>query len=205
MSFNWSAEYGGAAFTLAQLPPDFGKEIACAGRSNSGKSSIVNAVCNNKKLMRISQTPGCTKAFHFVDIHLPNVEFVAGRIADMPGLGYAKASKKQRRQWKIDIFNYLEYRQSLVALWYVLDCRHGAQRVDEQMLEWLQESNWPVSMLLSKSDKVSKNHQAAMRDSITRQFGFPTFCISARKLLGIATLQAQVSDVMNSAVESKNL
>ena len=130
------------------LPPDVGFEVAFAGRSNSGKSSAINTICNQRALARTSKTPGRTQLINVFE--LPD----GRRLIDLPGYGYAKVPEAIRRDWGKMIEGYLVNRQSLRGLVLVMDIRHPLTDYDAQMLEWAHHRHLPVHVLLSKADKL---------------------------------------------------
>jgi GTP-binding protein len=134
----------------AQLPPDSGREAAFAGRSNCGKSSAINALCQQRRLARTSKTPGRTQTINFFGI--------AGdtRLVDLPGYGYAKVGASQRRRWQGLIETYLSARRSLQGLILVMDIRHPLTDYDHQMLHWCGHRGLAVHILLTKADKLKK-------------------------------------------------
>ena len=136
-------------FDHQKCPPDVGAEIAIAGRSNAGKSSLINCLTNQTKLSRISKTPGRTQSLNF--FQLPN----HNRIIDLPGYGYAKTGISMRQQWGILISKYLQTRKSLKAVVVVMDIRHPLQKLDKQLLEWLTVENIDIYCVLTKADKFS--------------------------------------------------
>lgn len=145
----------GAAFVLAahrtdQLPPDDGVEVAFAGRSNSGKSSAINALTGHNGLARTSKTPGRTQ--QLVVFVLPD----ARRLVDLPGYGYAKVPPSLREHWQQAIDAYLRKRQSLRGLVLIADIRHALTTFDRQMLTFCATIELPCVMLLSKADKLSR-------------------------------------------------
>lgn len=144
------ATYLLSAPSLKQCPPDEGGEIAFAGRSNAGKSSAINTLCNNGKLARTSKTPGRTQLLNFFSINEDQ------RIVDLPGYGYAKVPLEMKKQWQAHLFEYLRKRQCLRALVIVMDVRHPLQELDAQLLNWAVEDELPVLLLLTKSDKLKK-------------------------------------------------
>jgi len=130
-------------------PPDSGKEIAFAGRSNAGKSSALNTLTRQKNLARVSKTPGRTQMLNFFAI---NDEL---RFVDLPGYGYAKVAEAVKIQWQKLLESYLAKRQSLTALVLVMDVRHPLTDYDRQMVNWCQHSQLPLHIILTKADKLS--------------------------------------------------
>jgi len=139
------------AHKLAQCPDDTGFEVAFAGRSNSGKSSAINVITNQKKLARTSKTPGCTQLINFFKLDDTR------RLVDLPGYGFAKVPLSVKQHWQKTLEYYLRNRKSLCGLILMMDIRHPFTEFDQQMLYWCQMSNMPVHILLTKSDKLSKN------------------------------------------------
>ncbi len=130
-------------------PPDSGKEIAFAGRSNAGKSSAINTLVQQKNLARVSKTPGRTQMLNFFTIK-DDLRFV-----DLPGYGYAKVTEAVKIQWQKLLESYLVKRQSLTALVLVMDVRHPLTDYDRQMVNWCQHSQLPLHIILTKADKLS--------------------------------------------------
>jgi len=133
---------------LKLLPADQGAEIAFIGRSNSGKSHALNAITEKKNLARVSKTPGRTQMIN-VFIVQPGQ-----RLMDLPGYGYAKVSHATQNLWAHLVNGYLQKRQSLKGLVLVMDCRHPLKPLDLQLLDWTQDSQIPVHILLTKADKL---------------------------------------------------
>lgn len=139
-----------SAHSLDQLPPDEGREVAFAGRSNAGKSSALNALTGQKALARISKTPGRTQL-----INLFQVE--PGRfLVDLPGYGYAKVPEALRRHWRRTLAEYFERRRSLNGLILLMDIRHPLTEMDRQMLDWSRHRGLPCLVLLTKADKLKR-------------------------------------------------
>ena len=134
-------------------PKDFGSEVAICGRSNSGKSSIINALANSKKLAKTSNTPGRTQSINFFSINSD----VDNKLVDLPGYGYAKASKKMQKDWGRQITNYMNSRESLRGIILIMDIRHPFQKADQEFLAWCMQYHLPVQLLLNKADKLSRN------------------------------------------------
>jgi GTP-binding protein len=147
-----SAEFLTSAPSLKQCPPDNGVEVAFAGRSNSGKSSAINTLTRNKKLVRTSKTPGRTQMINF--FKLQNSADL--RLVDLPGYGYAKVSKALQEKWQKHLSEYLNERQSLSGIILVMDIRLPMQEYDRMMMNWAVESEMPLHGLLNKSDKLSR-------------------------------------------------
>ena len=149
-----SADFVMSSPDLKHCPRDDIPEIAFCGRSNAGKSSVLNRITNNKGLAKVSRTPGRTRLINFFNVK------TGGRIADLPGYGYAKAPKKEQQAWQKAVNRYLSFRENLVGLVLITDIRHPDQPLDNDLLKWAISSRIPVRMLLNKADKISKNKQA---------------------------------------------
>lgn len=149
-----AARFALSAPSIAQLPPDEGREIAFAGRSNVGKSTTINALCNHRGLARTSATPGRTQ--HFVVFELDPVR----RLVDLPGFGYARVAKGVREHWNAEIPRYLERRGSLAGLVLITDSRHVLMDHEVELLRWCRDADLPVLLVLNKSDKLSRNEGA---------------------------------------------
>jgi GTP-binding protein len=137
-----------------QFPPDQGREVAFAGRSNSGKSSAINAITARNSLARISRTPGRTKLLNFFELE------PGARIIDLPGYGYAEASPAEKRQWTA-LIDTLPQRESLTGLFLIVDIRRGMRDEDEQLMSWAAAAGWRVHILLTKSDKLNQRERSA--------------------------------------------
>lgn len=149
------ARFVASAHRLDQLPPDCGHEVAFAGRSNAGKSSAINAICEQQGLARTSRTPGRTQqlnVFALDDAH---------RLIDLPGYGYAKVPAELREHWRGTIDRYLRTRGSLAGLLLVMDARHPLREFDRDLLAFGAASGRRCHCLLTKADKLSRS--AAMR------------------------------------------
>ena len=135
------------------FPDDEGIELAICGRSNSGKSSVLNILANQKKLAKTSNTPGRTQSINFFNVN----EDPSKKLVDLPGYGYAKASKKMQKEWGRQITKYMATRKSLKGIILIMDVRHPLQESDLNFIAWCEEYNLPMQILLNKSDKLSKN------------------------------------------------
>ena len=135
------------------FPDDEGIELAICGRSNSGKSSVLNMLANQKKLAKTSNTPGRTQSINFFYVN----EDSSKKLVDLPGYGYAKASKKMQKEWGQQITKYMASRKSLRGIILIMDVRHPLQESDLNFIAWCEQYNLPMQILLNKSDKLSKN------------------------------------------------
>lgn len=140
-----------SAAEFSQCPADTGHEVAFVGRSNAGKSSVLNRVTDNGRLARTSKTPGRTQLLNFFTLDEER------RLVDLPGYGFAKVQAKQQKAWEREMVAYLNQRQSLAGLVLVMDIRHPLQSMDENFLRWAVEAGVPVRLLLNKADKLSNN------------------------------------------------
>ena len=139
-----------SAAKLGQTPPDAGFEVAFAGRSNAGKSSAINVLCDQKSLARTSKTPGRTQLLNFFALDDER------RLVDLPGYGYAKVSVNIKQDWQGSLAQYLEQRQCLRGLMLMMDIRHPLKPYDIQMLDWARHIQLPVHVLLTKADKLKR-------------------------------------------------
>ncbi|CAB1252387.1 ribosome biogenesis GTP-binding protein YihA/YsxC [Clostridium sp. WLY-B-L2] len=140
-----------SAVDSSQYPKDNREEIAFVGRSNVGKSSLINALVNRKKLVKVSSTPGKTRLINFF---LINDMFY---FVDLPGYGYAKASKREIQGWGKIIEKYLQDRKQLKAIVLILDCRHKPTADDITMYKWIKHYKYKTVIIVTKIDKISKN------------------------------------------------
>lgn len=138
-----------SAPTFKLCPADSGREIAFAGRSNAGKSSAINALTNQRQLARSSKTPGRTQMINFFSVGDPSA-----RLVDLPGYGYAAVPLEMKKEWQVELEEYLVSRESLAGLVLLTDIRHPLKFFDEQMLHWAKDGELPVHLLLTKSDKL---------------------------------------------------
>jgi GTP-binding protein len=145
------------------LPAPGVAEIAFAGRSNAGKSSAINTLTGRKRLAYVSKMPGRTQLINFFSL--------AGRafLVDLPGYGYADAPADVRRHWEMLVGEYIATRESLAVVVVVMDARHPLMPLDRQLLGWLRDAGRPAHVLLTKSDKLSKQAARVTLDQVRRE------------------------------------
>lgn len=185
---------------LEFLPEPTVPEIAFAGRSNVGKSSLINALVNRNNLARASNTPGRTQELNFFDVGDPAVF----RIVDMPGYGYAKAPIKTVQQWRYLINDYLRGRVVLKRVFVLIDSRHGIKEVDHDIMSMLDKAAISYRIVLTKTDKIKASDLDAVEaDSMTKLrkhvAAYPDLSVtSAEKRGGIEELRAAVLEAVAS-------
>jgi GTP-binding protein len=160
-----STEFIKSATRPAHYPEGNLPEIAFAGRSNVGKSSLVNVLVNRKSLVRTSSTPGRTQLINFFQV---NDDFM---LVDLPGYGYAKVPLAVKKQWRPMMETYLSRRENLRGVVLILDIRRVPSEEDRQMLVWLRKFNIDPIVVLTKCDKLSKNERARQGDLIRKEMG----------------------------------
>lgn len=154
-----SADFLQSSPGLEGCPPDEVPEFAFIGRSNVGKSSLLNLLTGKQGLARVSQTPGCTQLINFFKI---NGSF---RMVDLPGYGYAKVPKGHRAAFQEIIAGYIADRPNLQRVFVLLDSRHEPQKIDLEFLEWLDEVERPFALVFTKTDKLKPSHVKKNTDS----------------------------------------
>ncbi|HYC00665.1 MAG TPA: ribosome biogenesis GTP-binding protein YihA/YsxC [Candidatus Limnocylindrales bacterium] len=156
------AEFRAAATSVASIPPARHPEIALAGRSNVGKSSLLNRLTNRSSLARTSRTPGCTRGLLFYDVN------DAITLVDLPGYGYASRSQAERRQWKVLVERYLETREELAGVLILVDSRRGPEQEESELAEYLQEVGLPFAFVLTKADKLTRSALARQTAAVSK-------------------------------------
>ena len=195
------SEYIISAVGKAQYPEEKLPEFAFIGRSNVGKSSLINSLCNRKNLARTSQTPGKTQTINFFRAVLKSADNVTPiHLVDLPGYGYAKTSKTNRRIWAKFIEEYLLSSPNLKFVCQLVDMRHAPMDSDKKFFAWLVENNVPVLVIATKADKLSKNEQKKQIKLINDSFGVEELSIlpySSQNHTGRADL---LDVILNSAM-----
>ena len=199
-----SSEYIISAVSIAQYPEVKLPEIVFIGRSNVGKSSLINSLTRRKNLARVSQTPGKTQTINFYKVTLKineNEETEPERsdfyLVDLPGYGYAKTSKSNRKLWAKFIEQYLLSSEQIRFVCQLIDIRHEPMESDLNMFNWLVENGLPVLIVATKSDKISKMAQAKQVDAIKKAFNIeelPVLPYSSIKNEGRSELLDTIAD-----------
>jgi len=168
--------------------PDMGSlpEIAVVGKSNVGKSSLINALVNRKSLARASHTPGRTRQINFFSI---GEKFI---LSDLPGYGYAKVSHSEKEKWDVVITHYLEKSKFLKKILVLIDSRRGIKENDQMILDWLEDKGIPVLLVLTKCDQIKKQDKLTLEEEL-KNYQNKIF-VSSRDKIGINELQQLILD-----------
>jgi GTP-binding protein len=187
------AEFTAAAASPAEIPRGRAPEVALAGRSNVGKSSLINKLTGRRKLARTSQTPGCTRGLNFyaLDDRLA--------LVDLPGYGWARRSKQERDRWKVLVEHYLEKRDVLAGVLILVDARRGAEKEELMLAEYLAAAEIPYVWVLTKSDKLKRaGLAAAVLDLSALPNPRPAVATSAQTGGGIDQLWRAIGDLLDA-------
>jgi GTP-binding protein len=184
-----------SASDVAQLP-DAVIELAIVGRSNVGKSSLLNALANRTKLAKTSKTPGATRLINIFELTTGE----PGRwLVDLPGYGYAKVSHTERNKWAAMIERYLDERETLDTILWLIDGEIGPTKLDLQTWEWLVELGRPIKVVATKLDKVSSTRRPKRKADLASALGLEkgdVRWVSAAKGFGLDELRADVLDLL---------
>lgn len=213
MSQLWQARFFTTVDHLRDLPNTQIPEIAFAGRSNAGKSSAINILCNQKKLAFASKTPGRTQHINYFSIggaqvgqHRKDetrIDEIRALLVDLPGYGYAEVSGTAKLHWQGLLGDYVQQRKQLTALVLIIDSRRPFTKLDIQMLEWFAPTGKPIHCILTKADKINRNESAnALRvaqtilksyiDENGKPFPFTAQLFSALKRTGLEEADAKI-------------
>lgn len=184
------ADYLSSVHEARTLPPDTGFEVAIAGRSNSGKSSLINTLCRRRGLARTSRTPGRTQ--QLVLFRLDDER----RLVDLPGYGYASVSRQLRGHWDKLIGAYLQRRSALAGLVIVMDIRHPLREGDQQLIEFAASRALPVHLVLTKADKLGRGKRIEACRQVERETAdnVTVQSFSALNGSGVESLEARLVD-----------
>jgi GTP-binding protein len=218
MSLLWQARFFTTVNHLRDLPKLQVPEIAFAGRSNAGKSTAINILCNQKKLAFASKTPGRTQHINYFSIggaHVGQhrkdptiVDEIRALLVDLPGYGYAEVPGEAKTHWNQLLGTYIQKREQLAGLVMIMDARRPFTELDVQMLEWFAPSGKPVHCLLTKADKLNRNESTnALRlartvlnsyvDEQGQAFPFTVQLFSALKRSGIEEANQRILDLLS--------
>ena len=187
------ASYG----TAKPIPASSRPEVAFAGRSNVGKSSLLNKLMYRKGLAKVSSTPGKTATVNFYDVD--GMHFV-----DLPGYGYAQVAQSEKARWSKLIDGYFNQDRRFALVVSLIDIRHDPSALDCAMVEFLQESGLPFAIALTKSDKLSKHQAIRQKAAIRKKLGLgteiPMIAISSEKGTGIDELRQVINEALSENV-----
>ena len=191
--FNGKAKFITSATKIEECPPENFPEVCFAGRSNVGKSSLINAIVNRKNIARTSNVPGKTQQMNYYQIG-EDCFFV-----DLPGYGFAKVPRKERERWGRNIRQYLSERKSLKLILSVIDARHEPSGLDQDFFYWLASNEMPFCVLMSKADKLSNNKFAQSKKAVKNilaemNIDVPILGYSANSRKGIPEIQELITD-----------
>ncbi len=190
-----SAAFVTSASTPQEFPPETIPEIAIAGRSNVGKSSLINVLVGQEGLARTSRTPGRTQLLNWFRIEPPPV--VSGSpiaFVDLPGYGYAKVPQAMQASWQGLIESYLAERKVLAAVVLLVDVRRGAEQEEEDLAAWLAERKLPLVAVVTKIDKIAKNKREPVLGGVKRALALP------RPPIGFSAQEAEGIDDLWRAI-----
>lgn len=195
------ATFVAAARKPESLSPPAFAEVAFAGRSNVGKSSLINALAQRRKLVRTSSTPGATRGIHTFRLRLRLDGSQEARIdfVDLPGYGYAQRSKEERRGWGPLMESFFRLREGLRAVVVIVDARRGLQDDDRQLLEFLTHLGRTPILVVTKIDKLSKSARTAAVQRVSGQAGQPAIAFSATEGLGRDALWRRILEAAHVA------
>lgn len=188
------ANFLSSAHRVDQFVEDVGAEVAFAGRSNSGKSSAINAILNRRNLARTAKIPGRTQLINFFSVRQGQ------RLVDLPGYGYARVSKQLQRHWQQLLDGYFDRRHSLAGLFIVVDSRRALGNFDWRMLDWAGRIGFPAHVLLTKADKLNREESAAALTNARRELRNEASAqlFSATKILGVDKARARLEEFLRS-------
>ncbi len=186
------AEFVASAFSPRDFPPAGIPEIVFAGRSNVGKSSLINRLVEKRNLARTSSTPGKTQSINFYRVNRVNRSL---HFVDLPGYGYAKVPKSVGRQWKKLVEAYFQSRTGIALVLHLVDARLRLTPLDRELAEWLCHLGFPTMVVATKADKLSGNERSSQLRALSNSFeGVPVFLSSAVTGIGCEEIWRRVAD-----------
>ncbi len=188
-------EFAVSVHSLKQLPQPIYPEIAFAGRSNVGKSSLINRLAGRRNVVKVSSSPGKTRGLNFFTV---DDRFY---LVDLPGYGYARVSKKMQAAWQHLISEYLLSRPSLVCVVTIIDLRHSLKKQDRQLIDWLRYHNLPFLTVYTKADKLSANQRFTHSLRLDRSLSLSPekrLIFSAKSGLGVEELQTALASYVEN-------
>lgn len=184
------------SFTRVSDLPHVHAEIALVGRSNVGKSSLINALAQRKSLAKTSKSPGATRLLNAFEVGVDD----SGRwLMDLPGYGFARVSKAEQQRWAVMLNTYIEERENLVSILLLIDSEIGPTSLDLQTLEWLKHLNREICFVATKADKVRPAKSSRRRVDLAQKLGVDRseiLWVSANKGTGIGELRSRISDLL---------
>jgi GTP-binding protein len=192
MSKNPTARFVLSAYGLEQAPKDRKPHIAFGGRSNVGKSTLINTILGQKRLAKTSSTPGRTQALNFFEID-DRYYFV-----DLPGYGFAKAPLVVKEAWGKLVDSYLSENADLTGVVSLWDARHDPSKQDLEFLGWLQERKLNFLIVLTKADKLKRSHQVQLMQKVTSKFGVEPLLFSSVEGTGKRELWRWIENTLNA-------
>lgn len=226
MSLLWQARFFTTVNNLRDLPDTKVPEIAFAGRSNAGKSTAINVLCNQKKLAFASKTPGRTQHINYFSIggaqvgqhrkDETNVDEIRAFLVDLPGYGYAEVSGSAKTHWQELLGDYVQRRKQLAALVLIIDARRPFTDLDLQMLEWFAPSGKPIHCILTKADKLNRSDatnalrlaQSILASYVNdggKPFPFTAQLFSALKRTGLDEANTRILELLGLPVDAATL
>lgn len=199
MNFN-KAEFQFAAGKSSQLPESTMPEVVFSGRSNVGKSSLINKLVNRKALARVSATPGKTATINFFKVD----KF---HLVDLPGYGYAKVSKAEKNRWSELMEGYFNQQRNFALVIQIIDMRHAPSKDDMQMIEYLHSCGFPFIIILTKKDKLKKTQQLKRLEELKEELidycDVRMFPFSALTGEGVEEIRAYIEECVNKSIEAE--
>jgi len=172
-------------------------ELAFVGRSNVGKSSLINGLAQRKKLAKTSKTPGATRLLNAYEVGDTN----SGKwLMDLPGYGYARVSKAEQAKWSVMLGSYLEQRDSLVGALHLIDGVVGPTGLDLETVDWMRDVGLPLTFVATKADKVKSSQRSKRRNVVARKLGVETsdvIWVSGEKGTGLGELRSVITHLLD--------